>query len=58
MPRTLIIGGAGFLGSHLSDRFVHEGHDVICMDNLCNRLNGKHRALACAAELFSSFTIM
>ncbi len=34
MPRTLITGGAGFLGSHLCDRFVAEGHDVICMDNL------------------------
>ncbi len=34
MPRTLITGGAGFLGSHLCDRFVKEGHDVICMDNL------------------------
>ncbi len=35
MPRTLITGGAGFLGSHLCERFVVEGHDVICMDNLC-----------------------
>ncbi len=33
MPRTLITGGAGFLGSHLCDRFIAEGHDVICMDN-------------------------
>jgi dTDP-glucose 4,6-dehydratase len=35
MPRTLITGGAGFLGSHLCDRFIAEGHEVICMDNLC-----------------------
>jgi dTDP-glucose 4,6-dehydratase len=35
MPRTLITGGAGFLGSHLCERFVAEGHEVICMDNLC-----------------------
>jgi dTDP-glucose 4,6-dehydratase len=34
MARTLITGGAGFLGSHLCDRFVAEGHEVICMDNL------------------------
>jgi dTDP-glucose 4,6-dehydratase len=34
MPRTLITGGAGFLGSHLCDRFIDEGHEVICMDNL------------------------
>ena len=32
-PRTLITGGAGFLGSHLCDRFIAEGHAVICMDN-------------------------
>lgn len=31
--RTLITGGAGFLGSHLSDRLLHEGHDIICLDN-------------------------
>jgi dTDP-glucose 4,6-dehydratase len=32
--RTLITGGAGFLGSHLCDRMIKEGHKVICMDNL------------------------
>ena len=32
--RTLITGGAGFLGSHLCDRLVEEGHDVLCLDNL------------------------
>jgi dTDP-glucose 4,6-dehydratase len=32
--RVLITGGAGFLGSHLCDRFIAEGHDVIAMDNL------------------------
>ena len=34
MPRTLITGGAGFLGSHLCDRFIADGHHVVCMDNL------------------------
>ena len=34
MPRTLITGAAGFLGSHLCDRFLKEGHHVIGMDNL------------------------
>ncbi|MDX6473974.1 MAG: dTDP-glucose 4,6-dehydratase [Gaiellaceae bacterium] len=34
MPTTLVTGGAGFLGSHLSDRLVAEGHRVICVDNL------------------------
>jgi dTDP-glucose 4,6-dehydratase len=32
--RVLITGGAGFLGSHLCDRFLAEGHKVIAMDNL------------------------
>jgi len=31
--RTLITGGAGFIGSHLCDLFLAEGHEVICMDN-------------------------
>ena len=31
--RTLVTGGAGFLGSHLCERLIHDGHDVICMDN-------------------------
>ena len=32
--RILVTGGAGFLGSHLCDRLVEEGHDVLCLDNL------------------------
>jgi dTDP-glucose 4,6-dehydratase len=34
MMRVLITGAAGFLGSHLSDRFIQEGHTVVGMDNL------------------------
>ncbi len=34
MPRTLITGGAGFLGSHVCDYLLEKGHDVVCMDNL------------------------
>jgi dTDP-glucose 4,6-dehydratase len=35
MARVLITGGAGFIGSHLCDHFLGQGHQVICMDNLC-----------------------
>lgn len=34
MPRTLITGGAGFIGSHLCDFLLEKGHEIICMDNL------------------------
>jgi UDP-glucuronate decarboxylase len=33
VKRILVTGGAGFLGSHLCERLVGEGHDVICLDN-------------------------
>jgi dTDP-glucose 4,6-dehydratase len=34
MPTSVVTGGAGFLGSHLCDRLLNEGHRVICIDNL------------------------
>jgi dTDP-glucose 4,6-dehydratase len=34
MPTSVVTGGAGFLGSHLCDRLLAEGHRVICVDNL------------------------
>ncbi len=34
MARILVTGGAGFIGSHLCERFIGEDHEVICVDNL------------------------
>lgn len=41
--KCLVTGGAGFIGSHLCDRLVTEGHEVICVDNL---LTGKEENIA------------
>lgn len=42
-PRTLVTGGAGFLGSHLCERLLDEGHRVVCLDNF---LTGHRRNIA------------
>jgi UDP-glucuronate decarboxylase len=42
--RILVTGGAGFIGSHLIDRLMNQGHDVICLDNFYtgNKSNVAH----------------
>lgn len=44
MKRILVTGGAGFLGSHLCERLVEAGHDVLCVDNFYtgNKRNISH----------------
>ncbi len=38
--RTLVTGGAGFLGSHLCERLLRDGHEVVCLDNLFSGKRG------------------
>ncbi len=52
MERTLITGGAGFLGSHLCDFFIDQGHHVICMDNLIKKENIENIAHLIGHERF------
>lgn len=47
--KILVTGGAGFIGSHLVDRLVQEGHDVAVVDNLST---GKRRNLNRAAQFY------
>jgi len=44
MPATLITGGGGFIGSHICDRLLSEGHKITCVDNLVtgSRKNIRH----------------
>lgn len=55
MTTSLITGGAGFIGSHLADRLVAEGHDVVIVDNLVKgrveRLEGAISAGATMVEM-------
>jgi UDP-glucuronate decarboxylase len=46
MKRVLVTGGAGFLGSHLCERLLEQGHDILCVDNLYTGTKGNIAHLA------------
>jgi UDP-glucose 4-epimerase len=48
--RILVTGGCGFIGSHIVDRLLHDGHDVTVIDNLTT---GRHENLSDAAHFFT-----
>lgn len=45
MTRVLVTGGSGFIGSHLCDRLIREGHEVVCLDNFFTGRRGNVRHL-------------
>jgi UDP-glucose 4-epimerase len=49
MKKYLVTGGAGFIGSHIVDRLIQDGHEVIVVDNFCS---GKKENLNSKAEVF------
>ena len=51
--RIVVTGGAGFLGSHLCERLVGQGHRVICVDNFDTGRRENVRVLLSASDRFS-----
>lgn len=45
MKRILITGGAGFLGSHLSEKLLNEGNEILCVDNFYTGSRKKYTSL-------------
>ena len=50
MKKYLVTGGAGFIGSHIVDRLIQDGHEVIVVDNFCS---GKKENLNSKAKVFN-----
>src|SRR5256885_16442764 len=49
--RILVTGAAGFIGSHLCDRLLKEGHQVVALDNLITGCSGNLQHLISRAEI-------
>lgn len=47
--KLLVTGGAGFIGSHLADRLIQDGHDVLIIDNLST---GKKETINIKADFY------
>ena len=43
MKKVLVTGGAGFIGSNVSNRLVYEGYDVTVIDNLSPQIHGENQ---------------
>src|SRR5579859_6719427 len=56
--RTLITGGAGFIGSHLCERFLAEGHEVVCVDNFITGTPGNLDHLRANTDWATRFTFV
>ena len=54
--RVLVTGGAGFLGSHLCERLLAEGNEVICVDNFYTGKSGTLRTSS-RIRISSSFAM-
>jgi len=50
MARIVVTGGAGFIGAHLTDRLVADGHEVLVVDNLTTGLRNNVNPHACFIE--------